>query len=605
LIGIESSSGTKGGDPHGPPPPRERSAAGGNLLSFLLFSLAALLLVYLYVASERCVYFWDFSCFWDNASKLAAAFRRSFPAGMDLLLYTIRVQDYNFILTLPSSLVFLLLGESRPVFILSLTLLYAIPAAWLLHRLLARFTRELEGRIPFPGFLVTAVLLLLFPMFWAPILRGYPGIGGLVLALLVLGVYFRSPDTRIPLLSALAMGVLLGVLQLSRRFFSFWIVSFFLLAALDAGRSFLKTRPRTPRTFLATFGPLFVAGLAASAVVLGLAWDFVHRAATTDYGEIYSAYKKAGSLGDVLAEMIPPWFGLLGAALFLLSASILAFSRKYRRIVLFLTCQGILTALLHESVQGMRWSHLYLVLPTFLVPTGLLLFEVLSRLPSPKASRAFLGVLFLLGALTTGTYFVPALRPLHHILSPLVPSDPAYPLQRKDAEELGRLVSFLQEKLSKAPPSAKIYILSSSERFNEDTLREAGRSLGISFDYKDRILDLADVDRRDVFPDNLLEAEFVILAYPFQGSLSPGEQTVLLAPAFCFLYGIGIAQAYRPYPEIFRLERGLKVAVFRRQRPVKPAEILVLSQILKIFHPKRPFIYLPRAWRKKAAGSPK
>jgi hypothetical protein len=173
-----------------------------------------------------------------------------------------------------------------------------------------------------------------------------------------------------------------------------------------------------------------------------------------------------------------------------------------------------------------------------------------------------------------------------------MPVNPCYPLVRNDVPELIRMFSVLDRYFEKS--DGRVYVLAASHTFSYDTLLNAAISLPVPFNSTDRVIThCPHVDKRDGFPRELLNAQFVLVATPVQYHLRPADQQVIGVPVESFLNQTDIGRAFEKLPESFVLENGARVLLFRRARPIEPAEVAQLSERFRASYPDRPYIYRP------------
>jgi len=317
----------------------------------------------------------------------------------------------------------------------------------------------------------------------------------------------------------------------------------------------------------------------------------LRRVMATNYTDIFSAYKyhitiyqhlstEAGyfgwaSLSYALAGMV----GLLGF-------------RETRRMSLFMFLQAGLIFCHFTSVQGFCFHHQYLLLPGFLLVVSVFTLKV-ACLPSRGWLRiAWLGSVLAFGLGTSVPVFSRPARLHAKTLGRLMPVNPCYPLVRNDVPELIRMFSVLDRYFEQS--DGRVYVLAASHTFSSDTLLNAAISLPVPFNSTDRVItQCSHVDKRDGFPRELLNAQFVLVATPVQYHLRPADQQVIGVPAESFLNQTDIGRAFEKLPESFVLENGARVLLFRRTRPIEPAEVAQLSERFRASYPDRPYIYRP------------
>ena len=89
---------------------------------------------------------------------------------------------------------------------------------------------------------------------------------------------------------------------------------------------------------------------------------------------------------------------------------------------------------------------------------------------------------------------------------------------------------------------------------------------------------MAHVDTRDGPPvDKLKDCAIILVGDPVQTHLVLAYQQTIVVPASEMLAGTGIGANYRRSGERFDLEKGVKLVVFDRIRPLDDADIAALQ----------------------------
>lgn len=82
-------------------------------------------------------------------------------------------------------------------------------------------------------------------------------------------------------------------------------------------------------------------------------------------------------------------------------------------------------------------------------------------------------------------------------------------------------------------------------------------------------------------------------ASPIPYHLRPSDQQIVGIPAESFLNGTDIAWAFEQLPEVFTIENGIRVYLYRKTRPIAPEEVEPFSERLRAAYPDRPEFYRP------------
>lgn len=593
------------------------------ILAVLLFLFAGNLFVYSFVSEEQTIYTWDNAGYWKSTIGVSmfirGAERKSTiqqqedkkrlqettsafaqpgvtlpnPGPIAALIRNIRFTEYNVTTSLPIAPAMALLGGSRMVYELSLVNVYGLAAIIML--ILA--VRTCGHGIPIPWHswwpFIPVIVALLFVPFWVPIVRGYMGISTVAPNLAVLWLYFSRPPEKSTVATILTIGILLVAGVLLQRWNAFWVISFFVLAAIDGLYTFWRKREYSITVILQSFRVPAFAGLIALCSFAVIAWPKIVTIVTTDYADIYSAYLEHSSLFSAVLKFI----GDAGLLLFLFviaSFLYLLAGPSTRRMAILLAVQVVFVFVHMSSTQTMGPHHLYVLLPALLIMLCVAFIKLLASNGRRKklVGITLAGLYTVTGIFSMASVFTPsAAGTVDTVTIGLLSNDYRPPLIRNDLDEFDRLARFLDEQVANGPKSAGVYVLAGSQTLNPEHLRNIGPSLGQEYGVQDRLLRASIVDKRDGFPAELLDAYLVVISDPVQLSRRPEDQHVIQIPARQLKTQTGIGLAFERLPQVFQLDGGVEVSVFRRARPNTESEIGVLSDEFRAIYPDRPDVY--------------
>lgn len=539
-----------------------------------------------FVLKERYIYFWDLAEYWHDTSLMVYMFRRAPLGAISKLLYSVRHYDYNYLPTIPLTVPMSIFGESRLVYVLSIVNIYALPAAFVLTAATKAIAKSAGLQHAEALYYVVPVVLLTLPAFWVPTLRGYPDVGGLVLVGAVLFFYFNKRPRTLKAREAIVCGVLLALLLLFRRWYGFWAVSFIMLLPVDAAFELWNGCPFDFEACWKTYRPTILVVLSFGVALICIAWPLVVHMITTPYRDIYSAYRASTGLLESLRDAGRFYLGTLVCFAFAVSVTLLAASQSVRRLCVFLLAQLMLILILFERIQGFAWQHFYLLIPTIVIFLSLALV-VIANMSSWLAVPMYSFVSIMAFGPVFSLYF----GPLSHFSQEIAAAGRCFPLIRYDLPEIRRLLGILEDYDSRT--GGTVYVLASSQIINSALLWEANLSLNTNYQVTGKILRTAEVDRRDGFPWQLLNAQYVLVAVPIQYHLRREEQRMVELPAEALLMGRNIGDAFERLAESFVLEGDVRVYVFRKVRSITEKELSDLEGECKRVYPDAPDICIP------------
>jgi hypothetical protein len=553
------------------------------LLAFALFLAAANAFTAWYIGRERTLYYWDYMVYWTRSADLAEALREQPPGEVwDQFRQGAQNDDYGPIPAALPAAVMAVFGDSRLVYILAVVNFYlsgyAI-AAWL-------FVRRFAPAAGFAAGVAPLLVLLLSPLLWGPLLRGYLDVGGAALGVLALLVYLSRPAGRLtgPRVVLLA-GLLVGM-ALFRRWYSFFVVAFFLVAGAETAAAALRGWLRGGwREAVRRMAPLVLTGAWAGVLLASLAAGWAYRAATTDYADTYAAYQMyATAAGRAWVAVEHCGLGAGAAAVAGLLAAICY--RPARRPALVIAATTPLALALFVRVQGMGPHHYYLLLTAYVLLPALALasLPVWVRWPAMVVATAF-------GVATMIVGFHPDGGPVRERLGPAASPLVYPPMTRDDLPEMYRLIHYVGEQAERA--DGNVAVVASSLTINGTMFATADRTFREPLLRRDRVLIGGEVDRVNNFPTLFLQADVLVVADPPQIHLRPGEQQAVVITAESLLNRTDIGKAFDALPEEFRLRDGVMVMVYRRARAIPHEDFVAYCERLRAAHPTRPVFFTP------------
>jgi hypothetical protein len=330
------------------------------LIAVALFSAVVSVLslfVVWYVAQERFIYFWDYVGYHNLYISLGPRFDVSTWRALHFVFNTVRESDYNslpVLFLMPFRFAF---GPGRLAYLLSVAVTFVFPSIALFPYVVRKLARRGASHSTFDeaGLALLSVLgFALLPLLWAPVLLGSVDAGGLIIILLVLMLYFRADLVDQNFKSLVSMALLLCLLILYRRWYAYWVVGFFGAMAVCEGLKFATSRERRAH-FSRIAINIFTLGGISSLSFLLIATPIARKMMTTNYRDIYSAYRSSHPLLHNFAALYEH-FGLLILVLAGLGIVLSGMNEKRRPVVYFLCIQFGVTFVLFTRTQDFAIS---------------------------------------------------------------------------------------------------------------------------------------------------------------------------------------------------------------------------------------------------------
>jgi hypothetical protein len=547
-------------------------------------ALAAALGLYCfyYVAASRDLMFGDFMYRRIEAIIIASMIDKGQIAGLIRLWIGSIKDEYSLLAPLaPGVVLSVVSASSRAWYQAALIALYAAPAYFALG-VLARDLAQRAGldrsslrSQAWVLALALAAVVAAYPTGVAVVARGMPDVGGLVLVVAALRLSERlarllalpqGHDARIGRLTrrvGFALALALFGMFLFRRWYAFAAVGILAMLAFEIAT--LAVIRRAAFRWRDAIAVAALAGLVLLALCAPILIDWLPNPATHDYVTIYAAYRKSSAV--VIAELFD-WYG---AGLLVLAggcAAFLAFRPGDHRLLRLTLGSTLIAALLFLRVQSPAIHHAYLLAPAVAAAIGAAILVM------QKQSRA--GALAALAALAVAT-----LTPAVGAWAPagLAPTAGRPPSPRSDLAELARLKAWVG---ANAAHDHRYCVIASSYTINDaivDELwqMEADGLPDVVRGVKTNV-GMRHVDTRDGPPgEDLKDCALMLVGDPVQTHLVPAYQQTVIVPASEMLAGTGIGSNYRRSGETFAFEKGVKLVVFERIRPLDDGDIAALQ----------------------------
>jgi hypothetical protein len=576
-------------------PSIENRSASGNVRSngmlftamLCLLVLANTFVVY-FISQEHYVYFWDWAVYWNSYIGFSNSLANEPAGALYNLLRSIQYDDYNLLPVLPLSPFAWMFGTARLPYILAITNVALLPGIGILGLVAMRSACEHSNLRQYIYWFLACAVIVLMPAMWAPVVRGWPdALGTVVIGLILLQIFFRPQEAQ-RLKQYLLVGIVLCLLVLVRRWYSYWAVAFFPAFVLAHAIDIHRRHGFAWRNYRALPLSAVIIGITFAVSLFIVAKPFMLKAMQTDYADIYSAYRFASSSVDSLKNLLAyyGWFQLLAAAVGLLW---LIAKPESRGFGVFLLVHACLVFLMFTHTQDFAVQHHYLLAPTLAIGIAVLVIKMTIHITNRTSRAVILGLMF--SGLIAGfsTVFFPGAAKITGMAGSLWPKIRTYPFSRDDMTELTGLVAHL-EKLEEEE-AGSIYVIASSDILNSSILQSACQADTTPRKFCACIGNTHDVDKRDGFPNQFLQATYIVVATPIQYHLRAEDQRVIgfLAHAVHDRHGIGAS--FERVSGKFALDRDVEVTVFRKVRPLNKEALDALSAQFIKHYPDRQDIF--------------
>jgi hypothetical protein len=561
-----------------------------NIQKIFLFFIGLIgihLFVYYFISQEKYIYFWDYFHYWYKFQNVGTALFTKPLEELRIIYHTVRHDDYNLLPVFFLSPFYLFFGADRLSYILAIADIYVFSSAILLVFLTGKFISMSQQKNSIAASMLSLMTFILLPQVWIPVLYGYPDIAGVTVIIIILLIWMRKPLEDQKWTTLVGLGLLLSFLVMLRRWYAYWTVSFFIAIAADMLITVLPKHRAQVARYVPYLKNMFIIGSVSVLSFFSVASPIAKKMLTTNYADIYSAYKRSPDLSRFFSVFFDD-FGLLEITLCLAGMVCGILNKKTRRLSLFLLIQMISIILLFTRVQDFNSHHYYLIIPVIVIFISLSVITFLHYLKSIPVKLSFLAIYLLVFIVQFSVVFVPKASDYFAKITPLFPKSTHYPLVRNDLQKIDELLDVLKELLK---GESTVYVLSSSMIFNSDIVKNACLSSYHAGNLCEQILESSDVDKIHGFPMNFLNADYIVLASPNQYHLNPDDQRVIGVLADEIRNPKNIGVSYEQLPFAFALDDNVTVSIYKKVRPLRKSDLAALEDIFLGFYPNRKDIF--------------
>ena len=485
-----------------------------------------------YISRSNIIYFWDDSTYWDICRNIVAG--KLLPDFWVNVYNSIGTNDYNYLAALPSSAWMYIFGTSRASFVAGNMIIYLLPFMIILYRLAKKISKA-------PNF-AFAVSVLILPATAFLSYNGFVDIGGLLIAAACYNLYYTKDATADKWYRFVAIGILLVLMMIFRRYFAYFAVSFLTAMAVDC------------IVFKKKWRYLILTGAVSALLLITVFRPFLTGILLKDYGTLYSGYKY--SIGTDM-KLITRYFGILLLIAVFAVPFILGIRKKEFRPV-FLCLQMLVCAAMFMATQTHGQQHLLLYIPALSVMV-MFLVNCISK-------QWMLGGVCLLAVLNVVNTYIPRQQPgniqeIKHLA--VIPDFSMLPQHRDDTDAILTLKRDLDKTV---PIDSTCSVMASSFVLNDSILRNVEASINAgetrSADY---IIGLPEVDSRDYGRLwEIYNASYILVAVPAQTHLASGEQTIVDEGVSSFINNSDIAESFTLIENFTRTIGDMEVRLYQR-----------------------------------------
>ncbi len=524
------------------------------------------ILLFILLKDEKFIYFWDYSGYWYKAISFTNDFFNSPFQALKSVYQSVKHEEYN---SLPNVLLApanYLLGLNFNSYVFSIYIIYLIPFTLVFSSLVIKLQPKTNNNFK----LALPFFILCFAPCLIPMRYGFLDIVGLVYIALILSLLIRSNYFReIKIKYAIFSGLLLLILIFNRRWYAFWFVAFFFSVFII--NLIIALKNKNYKLLLNTCINLGIAGIIPVAIMLSFFYPYFEMTVLKDYKDIYSAYRGVGLLRQ--ANGFINFFGLFIILLALIGL-ILSFKKQKSLTGFFIINSAIIIVLFLRVNDFGGLQHYYLLIPFILI------FFLLET--SYLSKQKYIPVL-LFTLLLANSYFVFIINSpeTNNYMFSKAEGKPFFRPDYNEIENIANQVIQIQNQ------GNYVYCLASGGVLNNDIIKNIKLPDLSSPIFK--LQQTQHVDKRDIFPNGLFMADYIITTLPTELHLGAENQKVIAYFNEGIMKG-SLKQHYKKIKE-FKLNNNVTAYLMQKTSALSNSEIQKIHDYFKDAYPEYEQMY--------------
>ena len=354
--------------------PGQRVAQDKTFLrSWLAGSAVGVAVIAALVCYRQTVYSDDAINYFAKQTLLFGSFGQSGFYGIHVLLESLLTADYKMFMNLFISVPYLFTGRSINAFMVCYAITCFVPMWFALlmgAKYLAQQLPACHTALYYP---LCMAVMVLWPMFLWPATHGMPDAFGLTFAAVIALLCADYRFETLPWPRLLAIFAATFALILTRRWYMFWILTFYAVYVLAVLVGAVRRK-----TLGSTLKHMLLFGVPSAVIIVGALLPTFKTILTTDYADIYGAYYGGGFGNNCLGQLRTQ--GLIWLVLCAAGLVWLLYCRSTRAQAIVAAAASLGAMVLFTRTQSLG-DHQSLILAPFYL---LMLFGLCAKLTQQK-----------------------------------------------------------------------------------------------------------------------------------------------------------------------------------------------------------------------------
>lgn len=488
---------------------------------FYLFSLI----------NRNFIYYWDYSCYYNIQMESIERFNEGLSSGIRYFIGSTWSGEYGNFLSFIPQVIFQFSNKNVDSYIMSCVLVFTpyivISLSILLKELIKKYS--IKNNLIY----VVLPLFILFPLLHGTAIYGQPDYFGLFFIFLIIALTLSYDFKKLDYLRLFIILVLTYLLLISRRWYMYWILSYYVCYVIGLIIKNIKSKEDIITIIKNGIIYALVCGLFFGVTLFPLFKNIL----ASNMQSNYSFYMSGGLQAEFFYQY--RHLGLITLLIVLVGIILGIKNNKYRLITILGVIQSLIIIILFTKIQNMGIHHTLTLLPTYLLFITLFIININNKLIN-KIIISFFILNFII-SINGST---------NKLFTDIKISVP----YQEDYKEIGEVVTYLKDILDEDNTA---YMITHTNKYNPDKLR--------SYELPDTTIQKylpygSAVLGAHKFPLELFTARYVITTTPFE-SISIEEK-------YNEVFNELVKEEVFTLNKDFDMHNGYHILIYERVKPV-------------------------------------
>ena len=522
---------------------------------YILITIFGLLLFYLIsVLLRKYIYYWDFSCYYGIQGDIENAFNTSIFDGIKQLVGSTWSGEYGSFLSFFPEFLFNFTSKTPNAYVMSCAVVFipylVITISILIKKIIELFNLKKENHI----FISALIAFVTIPIVHTSFILGQPDILGLSFIFLIIALTIDYDFYKKDLLRLVLIGILTFSLIISRRWYMYFVLVYFLCYGVSIIVTNFKDKERLKEILKYSIKYLLIVIISFTVTLFPLFKKILTNGFEYDY------YLSGGFFGELQSQI--GHLGFIILAIIIVGIIYGIKTKKYRLFSILTLIEYFLIIFIFTRTQNMGLHHSLLLVYIYLY--FIFMFIVFVK------NNNILLILTIIILLTNFGFGM-----FNQNTKVFTDVSLSIPYQ-EDYDNIEKVANWLKDNLN----DDKAYMITHNSMYNPDKLRTI--FLPDTF-IKDRLPYGSAIEGIHTFPTELFDSKYIITTTPFD--------KVSIEYIYNDVFNELVEESIFSLVKEFDMNNGYKLLVYKRDKELTIEEINKYKDALKELSEKYPDIY--------------